>query len=114
MSDIEVIEERPLSLNDLKVELEKVKKRDKELNFRGNKTEDYLNALVKLQSKKPEDLEKALSDLGLGRLRERQIKKIADIKPVDLDSLRTIMSGENLTLKTEDLQKIVETVKKHA
>lgn len=113
MSNIEIIEERPLSLNDLKVKLEKVKKRDNNLNFRGNKTENYLNSLTKSQSKKPEELENELNTLGLGRLRERQIKKITDIKPIDLDSLRTIISGENLTLKTEDLQKIVEIVKKY-
>ena len=114
MSDIEVIEETPISLLELKEKLEVVKKRDKELNFRGNKTEDYLNALSKMHSKKAEELNKELASLDISRLKERQLKKIVDVQPKDIDSLRSILSGENLTLKTEDLDKIVATVKKHA
>tara|TARA_Y100000310_G_scaffold272474_1_gene287448 strand:+ start:15800 stop:16144 length:345 start_codon:yes stop_codon:yes gene_type:complete len=113
MSDIEVIEETPVSLHDLRAKLEEIKKRDKELNFRGNKTEGYLNALTKMHSKKLEDLEKEIDGLGVSRLKPRHIKKIIDIQPVDLDSLRATLSGENITLKQEDLEKITATVKKH-
>ena len=114
MSNLELIEEKPISLPALRDKLEDVKKRDKELNFRGKKTEDYLNVISKLLSKKTGEMEKAMVSLGISRLRDKHIKKIVDIQPRDLDSLRAVLSGENITLKNEDLEKIVQTVKHHA
>ncbi len=114
MSNLELIEEKPISLQALKEKLDTIKKRDKELNFRGKKTEDYLNVLSKIMSKKTTEMEKALVSLGISRLRDKHINKIVDIQPRDLDSLRAVLSGENITLKNEDLEKIVHTVKQHA
>lgn len=114
MSNLELIEEKPISLQSLKDKLDEVKKRDKELNFRGKKTEDYLNTVSKVISKKAVEIEKTLVSLGISRLRDKHIKKIVDIQPRDLDSLRAVLSGENITLKNEDLEKIVQTVKHHA
>ena len=34
--------------------------------------------------------------------------------PKDIDSLKIILTGENLTLKQEDLEKIASIVKKYA
>ncbi len=113
MSKIEILQEEPLALHEIKEKLSEVKKRDKELSFRTNKAEEYLNIITKVKLKKPKDLEKELNALKFQRLKSKQIKKIIDLQPIDLDSLKIVLSNENLTLKQEELQKIVETVKKH-
>ena len=112
MSEIELIEERPVTLTEMKTKLEEIEKRDKELNFRANKTKDYLSTLDLLNRKKVEDLTKKINDLNIPRLKDRHIVKIVDIMPKDLDSLKIIISGENITLKEEDLKKILEVIKK--
>ena len=109
---MEIINEKPISLSELKVKVAEIKKRDKELTFRGNKTEEYLNKISKF--KKYEELKKELEKLDIPRLKERQIVKIIDILPTDIDSLRTVLIGENLIIKQEDLAKIVDVVKKYA
>ena len=108
---MEITQETPINLSEMKERLSKVKDRDKELNFRGKKVEEYLNT-IKLKDYKK--LIEDLQSLNIQRLRERQIALIVNILPKDQDSLRIVLANENLTLKQEDLQKIVETVKKHA
>ena len=96
----------------MKEHMESLKKRDKELNFRAKKVEEYLNSISKLKNYK--ELKKELESLQITRLKENHITSIINILPKDIDSLRVVLSGENLTLKQEDLDKILETVKKYA
>ncbi|MEK6904095.1 MAG: hypothetical protein AABW87_00715 [Nanoarchaeota archaeon] len=110
MAEIETISETPLTLAEVKEKLDAIKKRDKELGVRANKTKEYLDALIE---EKPENIlekKKKIMDLSIGRLKDRHIAKIIDIMPTDLDSLKTIFAGENLTLKQEDLKKILEVL----
>ena len=108
MANLEIINETPLSMGKLKDKLDKIKKRDKDLNPRGIKTYDYINKFTKKDTKK---LEAGLSKLGILRLKDKHINKIVDILPKSIDELKAVLSGENLTLKQEDLTKIVETIK---
>ena len=59
MATNDILDENPISMYELKAELEKIKKRDKELNFRSARTEEYLNQVAAL-SKKPSDLYEAI------------------------------------------------------
>jgi DNA-directed RNA polymerase subunit F len=52
------------------------------------------------------------TSLNMQELKDKHINKIVDILPKNIDDLRSVLSGENLTLKQEDLDKIVETIKK--
>ena len=47
---MEIIEEKPISIFEVKDEMVEMKKRDKELNFRAKKVEEYSNNIVKLKS----------------------------------------------------------------
>ena len=98
MANLEIINETSLSMQDLKDKLDKVKKRDGDLNPRGIKTYDYISRFVKKDAKK---LKENLGKLGILRLKDKHINKIVDILPKDIDSLKSILSGENLTLKQE-------------
>lgn len=109
---MEIIEQKPLNISEMKDHIEEIKKRDKELNFRAKKVEEYLNKVAKTKAYK--ELKQSLESLGITRLRAKHITLIVNILPKDIDTLQMILSGENLTLKSEDLEKILETVKKHA
>jgi DNA-directed RNA polymerase subunit F len=113
MSGIEILNENTLNLAELKDRLESVKKRDGELNARSTKMYNYIGKFLKKtdDSKKIAEVKKKLSDVDIGRLKERHINKIIDIRPKNADELKAILSGENLTLKQDDLNKVLEAIK---
>ena len=110
MAEFEVVNEVPITMAQMKKKLEEIKKRDKELNFRAKKVEEYLDQFL-TKDKKQEDLRKKITDLNISRLRDRQITKILDLMPKDIESLKIIFSGDNVTIKQEDLEKILQAVK---
>lgn len=109
MSEITIISEKPLTMSELKERLAKIEKRDKELTFRANKTKEYLNNFT-IKEKGISALKKKIEELNISRIKERHIAKLIDIMPKDLDSLKMILSGESLTLKEEDHQKLLEAL----
>ncbi len=109
MVDLKVLNERSLSISEVRDILNNKDK--KELSARGVKTLSYIDGIIQCKDKKAVEMTEKLSKLDITRLKERHIKKIVDIMPKDLDTLRTIFSGENITLKQEDLQKILDTIK---
>jgi DNA-directed RNA polymerase subunit F len=111
MASTKLIQESPIPLPELKEKLETIEKRDKELTFRGNKVRDYLNKLVKLDIKQSAELKKKLQDLEIPRVKDRQIIKIIDILPEDIEDLRAVFTGETTTVTQENLERIVTTVK---
>ena len=111
MVDLKIIEERPISMIELKGKIAEIKKRDKELNFRSNKVQEYLNTFVSLTEKNADDMKKKLEALSISRLKDRHIVKILDTMPEDLDGLKALFAGENITIKQEDLGKIFEVIK---
>ncbi len=113
MADIHVIKEIPVSLAEMRQKIEEIKKRDKELNFRAKKTDEYLNLASKQKFQKAEELKKDLQKLGIERLKPTLIVKLMDILPKDMDSLRAIFSNESLSLKEDDYSKILNVVKEY-
>lgn len=111
MGEIEIIEETPLALSEVKKMLGKIEKRDKELTARAVKVKEYLDKFAKLDSKKIEEIRKKLEGLEISRLRPRHVNKIIDVMPKDISGLRAIFAGENITLKLEDLKRILECLK---
>lgn len=111
MSNIELISENPKTMVEIKEILNKIKKRDKELTPRGIKTYDYISKLTKLSEKQINELKDKLNKLDISRLKEKHINKIIDIYPKDQDSIKAILNAENITLKQDDIIKILETLK---
>lgn len=107
MADIKIMEEKPLTLAELKEKLDVIEKRDKDISFRANKTKEYLNAFSIKKLKEVETLKKKIEELNVPRLKDRHIAKIIDISPKDMDSLRLLLSGEAITVRDEDLKKIL-------
>jgi DNA-directed RNA polymerase subunit F len=111
MSNIEIINEMSITMAELKDRLDDIKKRDKELNSRAVETEEYLHKFVSIKAKEAVKLREEINKLQIPRLKDRQINKIIDVMPKDVESLKLIFVGDNLTLKQEDLEKIINILK---
>ncbi len=108
MADTQIISETPISIYQLKKELERIKKRDNELNFRANKTEEYLSQIATL--KNHGELFDKLMKLNIPRLKEQHVQKIIDIMPTSINDLKAVVQGYTITLNNESMKKIVDTV----
>ncbi len=108
MSETQIISETPINTYQLKKELENIKKKYNELNFRANKTEEYLNQIA--VHKNSDELFDKIMKLNIPRLREHQIHKIIDIAPTTVNELKVILQGYTITINNELMKKIVDTV----
>ena len=108
MSEIEIIKEEPITLIGINLLLEKIKKRDKEINERAVKTQEYVNKVTKKADK---DVKEKLEKAGIARLKSKHITKIIDLQPKDIDSIKALFTSEPITLKQEEFNKILECLK---
>lgn len=111
MSKPEILDKKPLTIMELKSELEKAQKRDEELGFRAGKALDYANTFVSLSKKAHDELKKKLEDLNIPRLKEDQQAKIVDMLPKSVAELDVILQGYTITVNKENKQKIINVVK---
>lgn len=106
-----ILNETPVGLAELKEELERIKKRDGELNFRANKAEDYLNQL-NLDSAESKKLFKKIMDLKIPRVKEQHIYKILDIMPKTAEDLKVVIQGYPISVSNENVKKVVDLINK--
>lgn len=111
MAEIIIKNEIPLSLINVKEKLEEIKKRDKALSQKASRTVEYAERFTKINKKQAVEINKKIQELNISRIKDKHIAKLTDLMPDDIDSLRIIFASENLTLKQEDLQKILEIIK---
>jgi DNA-directed RNA polymerase subunit F len=109
--EIENISQRAIGMIEVKEKLEAIKKEQKELNFRSEKVLEYLNEHQLLKAKDFEAKKLKLEELGLLRLTKKIVIKILDTQPREVESLKAILAGEDITLKQDDLTKIIEAIK---
>lgn len=113
MPDLKIISETPLSMVDVKEKLDSVKKRDDNLGSKASKAYEYLTSFARLKKKDAEGLASRIVALNIPRLRERHIIKIVDLLPQDIDSLKIVFTGDNITIKPEDLKRILDVIKEN-
>lgn len=106
-----VMSETPVTMAEAKTEIQKIKKRDNELNFRSTRTEEYLNIFAKLDKKQADELKEKLEKLKIPRLGLEHMIKITDILPQTVEELKVVLQGYPLTITKENMQKIVNAVK---
>jgi len=107
----EIQNEQPVSMVELKQELENIEKRDKELGLRSTKAIEYLKKFVSLSPKKAEELKAKLEGLNITRLKEEYMIKIIDTLPSSLDELKALLQGYVVTINQEDMKKIVNVIR---
>ena len=111
MAVIEIINKTPLTLSQVGESLQNIEKRDGELNFRAKKVQDYITNLKPVSTEEAEELTKKIQTLDIPRLKPQHITKLVDIRPKDMDTLKVLFSNENITLKQEDYDKLLQAVK---
>lgn len=95
---------KPITLQEASKILEKA---DKE-NPRVKKTADYIKKFAK--KVKSEEAVKKLETLGISKLGERHIIKIADFMPQDASELRLILTADDISLDENETDKILKTI----
>ena len=108
MSEIQIISEVPMNMAQLKKELEKIKKRDGELNFRANRTEEYLRLIHFPEN--ADELFNKIMKLNIPRLREQHVHKIIDIMPTTVNELKAVLQGYTITINNDSMKKITEVI----
>lgn len=109
-----VIGETPINVYQVKQELDKVKARDEELTFRGGKVEEYLQQFTTLTPKQAEEMFHKIDELKVPRLKEIHINKIIDTMPKYLEDLKCVLQGYTVTIKDDQLKKILDVVANYA
>ncbi len=107
----DIIEEKEIPMFEVREEFEKIKKREKELNYRIQKTDEYLNTFTLLGTKESKELVDNLRKLEIPRLADKHIYKIVDILPSTVEELKVVMQGYPLTINSDNMKKIAKTVK---
>ena len=108
----EIIQETPVSMADLKDEIAKIKKKSEKLNFRAEKTEEYLNQFTKLSKNKATELKEKIEKLKIPRLKEEHIIKLIDLMPKSAEEVKSILHGYTVTVTNENLKKIADCINK--
>ena len=114
MTKPQILEKEAMTLAEVQGALKALKKRDEELTFRGNKTEEYVNQVTKLSKTKAVELKKALLGLDIPRLKDDHIIKIIDILPKTLAELKVILQGYTLSVSNDNMTKIMGAVEEYA
>jgi DNA-directed RNA polymerase subunit F len=108
MPEIKIIEEKPISMAELKDELKEIKKRDAELSFRTAKVSEQVDLLKVVKTKDAEEMFEKIQKLNVPRLKDAQIYKIIDLLPQSNLDLKNIVQSYSLTVTNDNIDKILE------
>ena len=111
MTKPEIIKETPITMAEIKDELDKIKKKIEKINFRAEKTEEYLHQFAQLNLAKSKELKEKLDKLNVPRLKEEHIVKMIDLLPGSAEEVKSILQGYTITVTNENLKKIAEAIK---
>ncbi len=114
MSKLEILEKSPMNIVEVKQEIERIHKEDEELNFRAQKTEEYAQELAKLKPKQAKELFGKLMGLDIPRFREQHAHKMIDLMPRTEKRVKQILTGYHMTVKSDDVKRITETLAEFA
>ncbi|MBW2967002.1 hypothetical protein KY362_00805 [Candidatus Woesearchaeota archaeon] len=111
MSD--TVSEQPITMAELKDELKKIRKRDEELNFRAEKTEEYLSQFDILPDKSAKELFKKIEGLDIPRMKPEHIVKLIDILPTTQEEVHLVLQGYTITVTKENMKRVADVIKEH-
>lgn len=106
----QIVEEVPVNIVEVKEMLKKIKDRDQELNFRAQKTAEYLDAVNTIKPKQAKELKEKLEALNIPRVKEAQIQKIIDVMPRLPEGVKTLFNGFNIAITADNVKKIADAV----
>lgn len=112
MAEVQKLSEVPINSHELKQEISRIKERDKELDFRAGKTDEYLSQIF--TPEKAEQLHQKIMALEIPRLKDAQVHKIIDVMPATIRDLKVVLQGYTITVSNEGMKKIVDIIKDFA
>ncbi len=107
--DYEVNKETFIPITKVKDILKKVKDKTYEQKM----AYEHVKKFSKISSDKAEELIKELLELEMRKLKEHQVVKIVDLMPKSLEDLKVILHKSQIPFKKDELEKILEIVKKY-
>jgi len=110
MTSIKIIDEKPITMAEVKEALAKINKKEGELNYRANKTYAYLQEFSKFSLSKSKELREKIEGLKIPRLKEEHVVKIVDTLPKHGEEVKTLLSGYTITITKENAKKIADAV----
>jgi|SRR3989344_5177119 len=108
-----VVSETPTNLAEIKAEVEKIKKRDKEPGIRITRTDEYIQAFMPLSPAKGRELYEKLLKLQIPRMKEMHYHKIVDVLPPNMNILKAVLRSYPITVSNDNIKKIVDIVKEY-
>lgn len=109
---MQIKSEKPITLAQVESLLKK-RKKEGELRYEQKISLNYAHKFSKLSTKKAKKLVKELLDLDIVKVREEHAIKIANLLPEDRDDVRVIFAKERFSLKSEEIDQILEVVSRY-
>ena len=106
----ELIEQKPITLRQVKELLKDLKSKTAELSYEQTTTLEYATKFAKLQKAKEEKMIEELRQIP--NIEEEFIIKVVDIMPEEFEILKAV-AYKNSKLKEEELKKVFEIVQKY-
>jgi DNA-directed RNA polymerase subunit F len=108
---MKVIEAKPVGMPEAK-EILSSREKKKELSYEQKLALEHLNKFTKL---KPTEANKFLEELsGILRMSPETMVQILNIMPKNADELRMTFAREKFSLKEDEINKILEVIKKYS
>jgi DNA-directed RNA polymerase subunit F len=107
---MKIISKRPVCLGEVK---EILGKKEKEENQRIEMMREYLNNFLKITPENAKKLKEEIKALNIPKIDEEHMVKIIDIMPIDADDVKKIFFGTSVALTQDEIQKILDVVKKY-
>lgn len=108
---MKVIETKPVTMAEAKDILVR-REKAKELGYEQKLAAEHLKKFTKLN---PEDAKKFMTELAaIVRMSDETAVQIANLLPKTIDELRMIFAREKFSLKEDEINRILELVKKYS
>ena len=77
------------------------------------KTQEYLKKFTKKKLEKVKSVVKKLAEAEISKLKQQHIVKIADVMPENASELRSIFSGDEVNLDSNETEKILQIIREN-
>ncbi len=106
---MEIMDEKPVSVVEVKKILE-AKAKKKKLGYEQNNVLEHLKKFCRLSKKNEEQIIEGLRKMD--KLKEKHVMTIVNNLPRDMDDLRLLFANERISVSQDDKAKILGIVKK--
>jgi DNA-directed RNA polymerase subunit F len=94
------------------IEAERAVDEDREMRYELSRAIEHVNRFAELDAEESREFVEEL--LEHEKVDEKTAHKIADLRPLDRDELRAVYAQERYSLSGEELDEILNTIKKYA